>query len=142
MKQAQENTVHHAQLQAMTPEMRQSLAILQMPLPELQAYVTQQLLENCVLEQEDEQEMDVAGESPGGDPGVNHDTSNQAGDLDWLEYFSDGRDLGVRSAGGRRAAWTDRESRGSRPRRRGDPAGLFAFPVPHGLPQRRSGEHR
>lgn len=34
----------------MTPQMRQSLAILQMLLAELQVYVARQLAENCLLE--------------------------------------------------------------------------------------------
>ncbi len=37
---------------SLTPEMRQSLIILQLPVVELQGYVSQQVIENCLLEYE------------------------------------------------------------------------------------------
>ncbi len=73
----------------MTPQMRQSLAILQMPLAELQAYVAQQLTENCLLEQEDERDEERPPEEP------DQDHPEEMSTPDWAEYFADGRDLGV-----------------------------------------------
>ena len=60
----------HAQQEqklALTPQMRQSLAVLAMALPELEAYLERELQENCVLElqQEDTDTPDAAGEPEG-----------------------------------------------------------------------------
>ncbi len=67
----------------MTPELRQAITILQMPVLELSQYVEEQLLENPLLEIKDEREDEVAEEPV------------QEQELDWQEYFQDKTDLGV-----------------------------------------------
>lgn len=84
--------LHQRQVQklVMTPKLRQSIAILQMPAQELAAYVAQQIVDNPALDpdtSEDEAEesrIDAAQEPPSEDP---HDT-------DWHEYFDHVSDLG------------------------------------------------
>ena len=94
MKQSSPQTQEQQQRLVMAPQMRQSLAILQMPLAELQIYVAQQLTENCLLEQEDERDEERPPEEP------EQERPEDAPAPDWAEYFADGRDLGV-AAGGR-----------------------------------------
>ena len=77
----------------MAPELRQSLAILQMPLTELEAHLARQLLENCLLEQQEgdaeEPEVSDLEETVNSLPQADHDAAE-----DWMDRFSDGRDLG------------------------------------------------
>ena len=94
MKQSNPQIQEQQPRLVMTPQMRQSLAILQMPLVELQVYVAQQLAENCLLEQEDERDEDRPPEE------ADVDRPEETPEPDWAEYFADGRDLGV-SAGER-----------------------------------------
>ncbi|MGE5581772.1 MAG: RNA polymerase factor sigma-54 [Bacillota bacterium] len=54
MQRRQQITANQVQQLALTPELRQSLTVLQMPFIELQAYLDQQLLENCLLEQDEQ----------------------------------------------------------------------------------------
>ncbi len=66
----------------MTPELRQAITILQLPVLELAEYIEQELLENPLLESKDEEE------EPAEPPA-------QEGDMDWQEYFLDRSDTGV-----------------------------------------------
>lgn len=71
----------------MTPELRQAITILHMPVLELAQYVDQQMLENPLLETRDEREderEDEPVEAPAQDK-----------DPDWQEYFQDKSDLGI-----------------------------------------------
>ena len=82
----------------MTPELRQAITILQMPVLELSQYVEEQLLENPLLETKDDLE-DSAGETatqeqPTQDKDKDHDKDKDR-DMDWLEYFQDKTDLGI-----------------------------------------------
>ncbi|HHY60432.1 MAG TPA: RNA polymerase factor sigma-54 [Clostridia bacterium] len=72
-----------------TPELRQAIAILQLSSLELSEFLQQELLENPVLEMGEEteeaaavEEVRVSGEEDLFD------------EIDWQEYFADGRDLG------------------------------------------------
>jgi len=71
----------------MTPELRQAITILHMPVLELAEYVDQQLLENPVLETNEEPE-----EEPVEAPVPEKETEK---DMDWQEYFQDKGDLGL-----------------------------------------------
>ena len=79
----QQRQVHRLVL---TPKLRQSINILQMPAAELCAFVQQQLTENPVLdivEADGEDESSAAA-----------DQNENAADTDWYEYFADASDLG------------------------------------------------
>lgn len=76
-----------AQKLIITPEFRQAIAILQLQNQELELFIEQELLENPLLELTEEfdeenslQELDESGE--------------EKFDIDWQDYFADGRDLG------------------------------------------------
>lgn len=58
MKYNQSLTINQIQKMALTPDLLQSLSILQMSLGELETYISQQLLENCMLEQEENEVSD------------------------------------------------------------------------------------
>lgn len=53
VKRNPELTLDQVQKLALTPDLLQSLSLLQMPLMELETYISQQLLENFMLEQEE-----------------------------------------------------------------------------------------
>lgn len=73
----------------MTPELRQAITILHMPVLELAEYVDQQLLENPVLETKEERDEEPA-EAP-----VQEKDKDKDKDMDWQEYFQDKSDLGI-----------------------------------------------
>ncbi|MGI6129122.1 MAG: RNA polymerase factor sigma-54 [bacterium] len=74
----------------MTQELRQAIAVLQMPIQELLAFIQEELQENPLLDLEEEDFVPETAE-----------------DLpEWLEYFSDGSDLGfVPDYSKRQPAW-------------------------------------
>jgi RNA polymerase sigma-54 factor len=93
MKMEYEPILKQMQRLVMTTESRQSLAILQMPFMELQTYVSQQMLDYCVLEQQDISEEEGLGEEAPGDE-VSFDvletkSPNEKVDKSWEEYLSD-----------------------------------------------------
>jgi RNA polymerase sigma-54 factor len=53
VKYNQNLSIKQVQKLALTPDLLQSLSLLQMPLPELETYISRQLAENCMLEQEE-----------------------------------------------------------------------------------------
>ncbi|HWJ03559.1 MAG TPA: RNA polymerase sigma-54 factor, partial [Verrucomicrobiae bacterium] len=69
----------------MTPELRQAITILQLPILELSQYVEEQLLENPLLEVKEEREEE----------GLEEQQPAQEQDMDWQEYFQDKTDLGI-----------------------------------------------
>lgn len=73
-----------------TPELRQAIAILQLSSQELMEFVEQELLENPVLE------LGEVDDAPVEEEVSNEEISTETEkfDLDWQEYFADGRDLG------------------------------------------------
>lgn len=71
----------------MTPELRQAIAILQLPAMEMEEYIEQELLNNPVLELKDEQEDEPRDEDK------NKETE-EPGIPEWLEYFHDSSDVG------------------------------------------------
>lgn len=80
----------------MTPKLRQSISILQMPAAELLAYVNQQLVDNPVLDP-DSLGDDAANE----EDSCANATVEDSHDIDWHEYFADSSDLGyVRNSRG------------------------------------------
>jgi len=89
-----EHSPRQLQRQVLAPELRQSLAILQMSLVELQIHVARELLENCLLEQEEDRDEDRSPEEPA-DVDVH---PAEEPDQEWTEYFADGRDLGTTAA--------------------------------------------
>lgn len=72
-----------------TPELRQAIAILQLSALELSEFLEQELMENPVLEIGEETEEAAAVD----EVQVNNDR-DLFDDIDWQEYFADGRDLG------------------------------------------------
>jgi RNA polymerase sigma-54 factor len=64
MIQDQELSVNQIQKLALTPELRQSLAILQMSFNELESFINQQLIENFILEEISENDLDNEIEIP------------------------------------------------------------------------------
>lgn len=75
----------------MTPELRQSIAILQMSSLELAEYVLQELEENPVLEMKEE---DGSSEDDTGPETAEKTEEEQLVESEWLEYFMDRSDLG------------------------------------------------
>lgn len=74
----------------LTMESRQSLAILQMPFIELQAYISQQLQDYCLLEQQDDLENENAREeSPEDQFSVETGSTKEKYEKSWEEYLSD-----------------------------------------------------
>lgn len=69
----------------MTPELRQAITILQMPILELNQFIEQEMLENPLLEvveerdERDQEPVETAAEQ----------------EVDWQEYFQDKSDLGL-----------------------------------------------
>lgn len=84
MKMAYRLQMEQAQKLIMTPELRQAIMVLQFATLDLHQYIQQQCLENPVLEWDENPEEETLAE---GDPGT--------AELDWLEYFDDGSDLGM-----------------------------------------------
>lgn len=76
--------LEQAQKLILTPELKQAISILQLSSLELAAYVERELLENPVLELKEEDKED-------------HEPVEQLEEteMDWQEYFDDGRDLGL-----------------------------------------------
>lgn len=70
----------------LTPKLRQSINILQMPTTELCAFINQQLVENPILES-DSSDIDER------DPAAEQEVEDRH-DIDWHEYFADCSDLG------------------------------------------------
>lgn len=71
-----------------TPELRQAIAILQLSSLELSEFLERELMENPVLEMgEEPEEATTVDESQA-------DMDQDKFDIDWQEYFADGRDLG------------------------------------------------
>jgi len=86
----------------MTPELRMAIKILQFSALELAEFIEQELTENPVLEVREETE-----EPNSGDAAEEKAESNESEkyDIEWQEYFADGRDLGYQQG----SRDTDRE---------------------------------
>ncbi|MDI6907075.1 MAG: RNA polymerase factor sigma-54 [Thermoanaerobacterales bacterium] len=80
----------------LTAELRQAMAVLQLPVTELEVFVNQQLQENPLLEAEELGDEETPG--PEGETGADED-----GEPDWSQYFEDASDTGVTPAPDR--AW-------------------------------------
>lgn len=89
MKIGYDQSLQQTQKLIVTPELRQALEILQIPLVELQALVNQELLQNPILEIKDEAD----GEAQTSTEGDSDDSAGQ--EIDWADYFHDGSDFGV-----------------------------------------------
>lgn len=88
----------------MTTELRQALEVLQRPVLELRQLIEAELLQNPLLEQageaeaEDEVGLEARAESePGGETAVVEPdrASEDAAASEWINYFHDGRDVGL-----------------------------------------------
>lgn len=66
----------------MTPELRQAIAILQLPLAELEAYLQEELLNNPMLEVREEEEAPSEAE-----PTPAEEVTELQATADWLEYL-------------------------------------------------------
>lgn len=74
-----------------TPELRQAIAILQLSSQELTEFLEEQLLENPVLELGETEEVSLNEDGAGEETGA---AEPEKFDVDWQDYFADGRDLG------------------------------------------------
>jgi RNA polymerase sigma-54 factor len=84
----------------LTPELRQSITVLQLSSLELNRYIEQQLQENPLLElREDEPEKNVEPADKGKLAEASEDKKEY--DLDWELYFQDSSDLGLARQGRR-----------------------------------------
>ncbi|MGB9921010.1 MAG: RNA polymerase factor sigma-54 [Moorellales bacterium] len=72
-----------AQRLVLTPELRQAIAVLELPSLELARYVEEALLENPLLELREEE------------PGETETAETRETEEEWLEYFADTSDLGL-----------------------------------------------
>jgi RNA polymerase sigma-54 factor len=81
-------TLEQTQKLIMTPELRQAITILQLPVLELAEYIEQEMLENPLLETKEERE-DETVEAP------EKETPEKETDIDWQEYFQDKSDTGI-----------------------------------------------
>lgn len=80
----------------MTPKLRQSISILQMPAAELLAYVNQQLVENPALDPDS-----LGDDAANGEDDAANAVVEDSHDTGWHEYFADSSDLGyVRNSRG------------------------------------------
>lgn len=80
MRFAQTPRLEQQQRLLVTPELRQALTVLQLPLMELEEYVAREALDNPMLEfREDSEALTAIDEAP---------------EPEWLEYFQDASDLG------------------------------------------------
>lgn len=87
-----------------TPELRQAIAILQLSSLELHEFIEQEMLENPVLE------LGEDGEEASTKEETKEETDElEELDLDWQEYFADGRDLGYTGMRERRTEETSFE---------------------------------
>lgn len=75
-----------------TPEFRQAIAILQLQSQELELFIEQELLNNPLLDLEEEFHEELTLQEKG-------EKEEEKFDLDWQEYFADGRDLGYTGGG-------------------------------------------
>jgi RNA polymerase sigma-54 factor len=84
--------LHQKQIQklAMTPKLRQSIAILQMPAQELAAYVAQQIVDNPALDPDTSEDEAEESYVEGSEDLSSEDTH----DIGWQEYFDHSSDLG------------------------------------------------
>lgn len=79
MIQGYEINISQNQKVVMTPELRQAINILQLPIAELNYFIEQQLLENPLLQITEEKKDDVIRKD----------------EVDWSEYFNEGRELRI-----------------------------------------------
>lgn len=91
-----------AQKLMMTPELRMAIKILQFSAIELAEYVDQEMTENPVLEVRDESE-ETDGSNDANEKAES--TEGEKSDIEWQEYFADGRDLGYQQE----SRYADRE---------------------------------
>jgi len=107
-------TISQKPMLVMTPKLQQAIRILAMPRLELTQYISQQMVENPILEEIYDEAEEVAGESEGSDDesteadvdleaGTSDDndavdegdspeldvTDDEFGDINWQEYFDD-----------------------------------------------------
>ncbi len=84
--------LHQRQVQklVMTPKLRQSIAILQMPAQELAAYVAQQIVDNPALDPDTSEDEAEESYVEGSEDLSSEDTH----DIGWQEYFDHSSDLG------------------------------------------------
>lgn len=75
----------------MTPELRQAIAILQLPVTDLREYIDQELLENPVLEVQSADEEGGPAAAEAGENGPANDVETAAAWLDYLGDRDDGR---------------------------------------------------
>ncbi|MHB1126889.1 MAG: RNA polymerase factor sigma-54 [Bacillota bacterium] len=83
-------TLEQNQKLVMTPELRQAIKILQLSTVELTEYLQQEVLENPVLEFKEE----IDDRESNGAETEETEEQNETFEVDWLEYFQDGTDLG------------------------------------------------
>ncbi|HHV63096.1 MAG TPA: RNA polymerase factor sigma-54 [Firmicutes bacterium] len=82
MQMGYDLSLRQVQKLVMTPELRQAITVLQLPILELQEYIEEQLCDNPLLELWD------------GDADADTGAGEGEPDPEWYEYFDDGSDLG------------------------------------------------
>ncbi len=94
MKIGHDLSLQQTQKLIVTPELRQALEILQLPLVELQTLINQELLQNPLLEvrEDNEGEGQVQAETL---PDEGEPDEGGGPETEWADYFHDGTDLGV-----------------------------------------------
>jgi RNA polymerase sigma-54 factor len=93
----------------MTPKLRQALALLQMPLLQLEQLLRQELSANPVLEEivEEEGETGVDVESVESEEAEKPDRLKEQ-EVDWAEYFREAFQAGYNEYGSQRNEWIER----------------------------------
>jgi len=74
----------------LTAELKQAMAVLQLPVTELEVFVNQQLQENPLLEIEDLRDEEAGAGEPEEGPG-----EGTGEEPEWSQYFEDASDIGV-----------------------------------------------
>lgn len=109
MEARRELALRQVQRLIMTPKLRQALALLQMPLLELEQLLRQELSTNPVLEEltEDEAESGLQVESLESPDAETPDRLKEE-EVDWAEYFREAFEAGYNEPVARREEWIER----------------------------------
>lgn len=98
MKIGYEMSLKQVQKLVITPELRQAITILQLPWMELEQYISEEMLENPLLEFKDKDEeqgpdssCDIQDEDEFSPDEIEGQTNH---DIDWQLYFEDASDIG------------------------------------------------
>ena len=109
MEPRRELALKQVQKLIMTPKLRQALALLQMPLLELELLLRQELSANPVLEEllEEEGDSSLQVEEAAPDEEETPDRVKEE-EVDWAEYFREAFEAGYNESSGQRDEWIER----------------------------------